>query len=804
MPPPDELHESESVKGGRSTDEVDAGSEEDRRYELLKGTPSGDTSLSRLLRWLVPVGCVLLVGLLLALTKPILLPLTLAALITFLLTPPAGWLERRGVPRVAATVLVVVAAGLVVVGIGAAVYGGLWQIGDNINDYQERIEAKLDRVRGMSEGGDSNPVNRIGDAFDEIGDSLNKAANGDDAESNDESDDEATSQPATQPGDASDIDEARAISQALRDLNRRGSAQANRDTLIIEELERILVRMNDLPGRTAAALRETLDDSNPLPTRVLPAQETPIDRLVGALLLVAGPLGTAGLVAIFVLFMLLQRDDLRDRLIKLSAGTKINLATQAIDDAGRRISRYLRAQCIVNGTYGLTVGLGLLIIGYIVAGSWYPGLILWAALCAVLRFIPYLGPWLGASFPILVSLGGFDGYTMFLCVGGFFVVLELISNNVMEPMLYGGSVGMSEFAIIIAATVWTFVWGPVGLILAVPLTTCLVVLGKHVPALSFFNVLLGDEPVLSPQSRLYQRLLAMDAEDAAEVVEDFREEHTLTETFDELLLPALAMSERDREAGNLSKERVEFIRKSMDDLVDAMSAQNEPMPSDSVDLNDPEPIGVPKKLLRQSRVAILPASDAADETAGRMLKALLERRGFSVTVVDEERLASEKVDAAREMEADVVCISAVPPRAEARARYLVKRFIDGESAVSLPPEVIVGLWTFAGDEGRALRRLSGGHGTNAGGDRGEGAGQAAASANRHGDDSPDAEDEQSDDGEAISAAPQAGGDKARGISLNLGGQRNLRMVRRLEHAAEAIRQRAEVVSARRGTPVDVD
>ncbi len=782
-----------AASAGQADKGVPANAEEQQRYELLKNTSGGDTSLSRLLRWLIPVSSVLLVGLLLYLTKPILMPLTLGALLTFLLSPPAAWLERRGVPRVMATAMVVVAAGLVIVAIGTAVWGGISQIAGDVEAYQERIQAKLRMVRGMSDNGDDSVLGKLGNAADELGDALNDVG-GDEGDEGAADDVEVPgTQPATQPAvaDEGEGDTLESVRNAILNLNRSNRVQADRSEQFVSGIAELLKKIDDLPEQVSDSLMEALEErDDPIPTRVLPAQETAIDRLVGALLYIAGPLGTAGLVAIFVLFMLLQRDDLRDRLIKLSAGTKINLATQAIDDAGRRISRYLRAQCIVNGTYGLTVGLGLLTIGYAVGGTWYPGLILWAALCAVLRFIPYLGPWLGAAFPVLVSLGGFDGYTVFLCVAGFFVVLELFSNNVMEPMLYGGSVGMSEFAIIIAATVWTFVWGPVGLILAVPLTTCLVVLGKHVPALSFFNVLLGDEPVLSPQSRLYQRLLAMDAEDAAEVVEDYREEHTLTQTFDELLLPALAMSERDREAGNLSPERVAFIRKSMNDLVDAMAAQDEPMPSDSVDLNDPEPIGMPKKLLRQSRIAILPASDEADETAGRMLKVLLDRRGFDVTVVDEERLASEKIQAARELGADVVCISAIPPRAEARARYLVKRFVDADDADTLPPEVIVGLWTFTGDEQRALKRLSGGI-----------RGKPASNGDAEGEEDGAASDVPT---EAITAAPQSGGDKARGAVMSLGEQRNLRMVRRLEHAAEAIRQRAEVVSARRGTAIDTD
>ena len=502
-----------------------------------------------------------------------------------------------------------------------------------------------------------------------------------------------------------------------------------------------------MPGRS-------VDD--PLYVRETPADQSPIQQAGTVLAYAAGPIGTAGLVAVFLLFMLLQRDDLRDRVIKLAAGGKINLATQALDDAARRIIRYLTAQGIVNGTYGIAIGIGLTAISLAITGTLFPGVILWAALCAILRFIPYLGPWLAASFPILVSLGHYDGFAVVACVIGMFVVIELVSNNVMEPILYGSAVGMSDFAVILAATVWTFLWGPVGLLVATPLTTCLVVLGKYVPALGFFDTLLGDEPVLAPHARLYQRMLAMDADDAHDEVEAYRKQHSLTETYDDLMMPALALSERDREAGNLSPERSEFIRGAMRFLVDELAEQHDPLPADSVDVTDPEPLTGQSARLADARVVILPSSDDADETAAVMLKALLDRRGFTVTVADDAGLANEKLREVAEQGADVVVVSAMPPRAVARARYLVKRMSAAGVTTEANIPVIVGLWATEGNVDKAIRRVVG---TGVVGD---------------------------------------GGVDRQDLS------RQVKVVTTLDKAAEAVRQRAEVATARRNSSATPD
>ena len=628
--------------------------------------------------------------------KDLLLPIALAVMLSFLLSPVCEYLENRHVPRAAAVVGVILGALLVILLIGYGLWTGLSQLGDDLPLYQKNLAAKIDQL--PLRGGGGGRLSDVQNTFQDLNDRFADLA------------DDATTNPATNPATT------RATSgPATQPLIEMGPGVVHGPAAAAAAPPAAADRVRDQQEQNRLdeeAKKNALGASaeHPLFAKIVQTGDSTFDRLAAALGFAAGPLGTAGIVLVFALFILLDRDELRDRVIKLTAGTRLNLATQALDDASTRISRYLRAQCIVNGTYGIAVGVALTGLSYLMYGEVFPSVWLWALLTAVLRFIPYLGPWIGAAFPLVVSLGHYQGYAMFIGVVLVFVVIELLSNNIMEPMLYGRSTGMSETAIILAATFWAFVWGPVGLLLATPLTTVVVVLGKYVPALRFFDVLLGDEPVLTPQSRLYQRLLALDADDAEDVVEEYREDHTLTETFDEVMLPALALAERDRHAGNLTDERVAFLRKSMRDILVTVGNQSESSPADSVDVNEPIPADSPAK---QARVVLIPAGDDADELVAMMLKNLLDRRGYETTVLDDEELASEKLGQVFARHADVVVVSALPPRAVAQARYLVKRLgqaqqARGQDGDGTGAAAIVGLWTITSDRERAASRVGAG------------------------------------------------------------------------------------------------
>ena len=276
---------------------------------------------------------------------------------------------------------------------------------------------------------------------------------------------------------------------------------------------------------------------------------------------VLGPLSVAGIVIVLVIFMLLKREDLRDRVIRLMGPGQVNLTTQALDEAASRVSRYLLMQSVINGLHGLAVGTGLFILGV-------PNAALWGLLSAVLRFIPYVGPLMAAFMPIGLSLAVFDGWTRPLLTMGLFLVLETVSNNLIEPWLYGAKTGVSSLALILAALFWTWLWGSIGLILSTPLTVCLMVMGKYIPQLEFFTILLGDQPVLDAKTRFYQRILAMDQEEATELVEKSLKEESFVSVCDTILVPSLGLAEEDRHRGILEEGRAKFILQSMKEIVE--------------------------------------------------------------------------------------------------------------------------------------------------------------------------------------------------------------------------------------------
>ena len=280
------------------------------------------------------------------------------------------------------------------------------------------------------------------------------------------------------------------------------------------------------------------------------------------------PLATAGIVIVFVIFMLLKREDLRDRVIRLVGSRDLPRTTQAMNDAAQRVGQYLLMQLVVNTTYGIPIGIGLWVIGL-------PNPILWGMLATVFRFVPYIGPIIAAFFPLALAVAVDPGWSMLLWAGALFIVVELISNNAVEPWLYGSSTGLSPVAVIAAAIFWTWLWGAAGLLLSTPLTVCLVVLGRHVPQLAFFEILFGDEPVLTPHQSLYERLLVGDPDEATERAEEYLRDHSLEDFYDDVAVAALALAEADRERGALDEERRAKVAESAMLLIDNLAEHEE-------------------------------------------------------------------------------------------------------------------------------------------------------------------------------------------------------------------------------------
>jgi predicted PurR-regulated permease PerM len=388
-----------------------------------------------------------------------------------------------------------------------------------------------------------------------------------------------------------------------------------------------------------------------------------LSRLTTVLGSVVESLGGLALALVLLVFMLLKREDLRNRLIRLIGHGRVTLTTKAVDEAAHRISRFLLMQAIVNGTYGLVLTIGLLLIGVSYA-------LLWGFLAAILRYIPYIGAWMAALPIIVLSLAMFEGWQRPLLVIGLIVLIELISNNIMEPRLYGQSMGVSEVALLISAAFWGFLWGPVGMVLSSPLTVCLVVLGKYVPQLGFLAVLLGDEPPLEPHVHFYQRLLARDQDEATELALTRAQAEPAEELYDALLVPALNYARRDRDRDDLSEADELFILNATREIIDDLGASQTSLAKMPVDQSDEA-----RKSPTAHRLVALgyPVRDLTDQLGLEMLRQLLDPAKWDLQISGTDTLTAELLEQVAEKKPALICIGSIPPGGLARTRSLCKR-----------------------------------------------------------------------------------------------------------------------------------
>lgn len=442
---------------------------------------------------------------------------------------------------------------------------------------------------------------------------------------------------------------------------------------------------------TPQPLPSTRTGERPLEVEVIEPQPTALQTLRAFLGPLLEPLGTALIVVVFAIAMLIKREDLRNRLLRLVARGQLYRATEAFNEATERVSRYLRMQFAVNAAFGALIATGLYFIGL-------PNALLLGALAGILRFVPYVGAAIGGSLPFLLSLALFESWVKPLLCVSLFLAIELTVAYAIEPWIYGTRTGISALAILVAAVFWTVLWGPVGLVLSTPLTLCLFVLGSHVPQLEFLEVLLGDEPVLSPAAHFYQRLLAMDQQEARALVSSFLKERSLIELYDVLMIPALSMAEEDRHKGALDSTRETFLIRTISEFVAELAGY------------DAQPAGIAENYgavpgvgstPSNCRVICLPAGDEADEISTEMLAQILGQAGYPVVsfpAIDSSAPAAHGLSG----DEDVVCISAVPPFALLKARSVSEKV----RARLRRPRIVVGLWNFSGGGLKAEERLA--------------------------------------------------------------------------------------------------
>jgi predicted PurR-regulated permease PerM len=446
------------------------------------------------------------------------------------------------------------------------------------------------------------------------------------------------------------------IQQKIADIRGAGKGGAlEKVQKTAEEVKKELEK-NDEPVKAQPKPREVVVQAEqsstfwPLPLDIAPMFER---------------LASGGLAIVLVIFMLIQREDLRNRLIRLIGYGRLTVTTKAMDEASQRISRYLLMQSIINASFGITVAIALSLIGL-------PYALLWGFLAAMLRFIPYVGPWAAAIMPSALSMIVFEGWMWPALVIAVFVVLELINNMILEPLLYGESAGVSEVGLLVAIAFWTWLWGPIGLILATPLTVCVVVLSKYVPQLDFINVLMGDEPVMQPNVSYYQRLLAGDQDEAEEILEEYLKIHPVEEVYDEVLVPALNYVKRDFEFGKLEEGNQQFVlgatRNILEEL-DSLKPKTSANPTASAEGTTIDHSAAAPNV----RILGCPVRDEADELALVMCQQLLASNRYEMEVLADESLTSEVVDEVAEKRPGLICIVSLPPGGLAQTRYLCKR-----------------------------------------------------------------------------------------------------------------------------------
>jgi predicted PurR-regulated permease PerM len=415
-------------------------------------------------------------------------------------------------------------------------------------------------------------------------------------------------------------------------------------------------------------------------------------ELIGAVL---KPLGQAGIVLIFTIYMLINREELRHRLLLLAGMGHINSMTKAMGDAATRISQYLVMQLQVNACYGILFGVGLHLLGV-------PDATLWGVLAGVLRIVPFVGTLAAVAFPLVLSIAVSAGWWHPIFVLALFVVLELIVANFVEPWLFSSRTGISELALLASAIFWSMLWGWAGLILSTPLTVCVVVMGRYVPQFSFLHSLLGTNAKLSPAAHVYERLLAMDQKEAWAIAERYLDGKPLVELYDAVVIPVLSLAEEDRHKGALTEVQTKFVRLSMAELVARLTEYvQRGMYTNEISTRSLILEARRVELQKEFAVICISAGDKGDELATVMLAQLLERDGHQTILLTREALSDEILRALAREKETVVFISALPPFAFAQTRSLCQRV-----RTHMPDNrVAVALWNSSEDAEETLARF---------------------------------------------------------------------------------------------------
>lgn len=567
------------------------------------------------------IGVVVIAALYVA--REVLMPITVAILLSFVLSPLVNLLRRLHLGRVPSVLLsVLVAIGLIGI-VGIIVGSQLAELTHHAPQYAQTIEKKIETVREYATTKLSGVLEHIGHGRPDQTSTTAPAA--------------APNTPATAGGEQ--------------------PAPANQ------------------PSNPLALLEKYLSP-------------------------VLSPFATLGIIVVVAIFVLLQKEDLRDRVIRLFGSADLHRTTLAMDDAGKRLSRYFLAQLGLNSAFGLIIGIGLYFIGV-------PNPLLWAILSALLRFVPYIGSFISAGLPIVLATAIDPGWSMAIWTATLYVVVELSVSQGVEPILYGHSTGLSPFAVVVSAIFWSWLWGSIGLVLSMPLTLCLVVLGRYVDSLEFLDVLLGDRPPLTPVESFYQRILAGDADEAQSHAELLLNERSLSSYYDEVTLKGLQLAAYDAERGAIRHQQLERVRNTINSLTHELAGYDDSDPSPT----DKQPAGTPKDQREMSRAAppatasklpmlappwqgpapvlCLAGKGPLDEPAAAMLAQLLEKHGLGAKVASYNAASRDAIASLDVTGTAMICISYLDIRGSpSHLRYLLQRLRRRMPGVP----ILVGLW----------------------------------------------------------------------------------------------------------------
>jgi predicted PurR-regulated permease PerM len=550
--------------------------------------------------------------------REIIIPIALAILLSFVLAPLVGLLQRMRVPRGLAVVSVVIIAFAFIFAMGSLLASQLTQLAGDLPRYQSTITEKIQSFRSTTAG--------------------------------------------------------------------RGTLE--RASGMLKDLSKELDKPKDAaPGLGAGANSKATAPLTPVPVEVRQPDPGALESLQSLISPLLHPLATTGIIIIFVIFILLQREDLRNRLIRLAGSHDLQRTTAALDDAAARLSRLFLIQLLLNGTFGIIIGLGLWLIGV-------PSATLWGILAAVLRFVPYIGAAIAAAFPLVLAIAVDPTWSMLLWTLALFLIVEPTVGHVIEPMVYGHSTGLSPVAVVVSATFWTALWGPIGLVLATPLTVCMVVIGRHVERLEFLDVMFGDRPALSPPEIFYQRMLAGDPTEASDKAEEFLKERSLTSYYDEVALKGLQLAQSDAERGALDHQRLTKIRDAVSEFANNISDQEaRPLPK-VASTTDAEATSAVETVAEDAPYETLPflskddlppawrgehpvlcvaGRSLLDEAAAIMLGQLSTSHGLAAYVRPAEALSTANIFRLETEGVAIVCLVYMDASGPAHMRYSVRR-----------------------------------------------------------------------------------------------------------------------------------